>query len=57
MNLPPVDEPAANTKARTETAERVMAEARRILAETGHSQERVDWAKSILGTAAMWGKT
>lgn len=57
MNLLPVDEPAANTAARTETAERVMAEARRILAETGHSQERVDWAKSILGTAAMWGKT
>lgn len=48
MNLAPIDEPEANSKARTDTAERVLAEARRVIADPLQSQERIDWAKSIL---------
>lgn len=55
MNLLPVDEPEANTNARTETANRVLEAARKILSEPGHTQERIDWAKSIV-TVASWSK-
>lgn len=54
------DEPEANTEARTQTAERVLSEARRILREVreghGHSDERQKWASTILAMNALWGK-
>lgn len=42
---------------KTETAERILEMARQILQDVkaglSHSQDRIDWAKSIL-TANMW---
>ena len=58
--FPPGDEPDANASARTETAQRVLSEARRILAEVkdghNHSEERRQWAATILGMNAIWGQ-
>jgi len=56
--LAPFDEPPV--VARTETAQRVIEHAKRILRECelgySHSDEKRGWARSILGTAKMWGK-